>query len=54
VDVRDSAKLGEAIIALTTRPELRHKLVDEIENRPMKTWADYAGEICDALEANSR
>jgi glycosyltransferase involved in cell wall biosynthesis len=54
VDVRDPAKLGEAIIALATRPELRQKLVDEIENRPMKTWADYAGEICAALEANTR
>src|SRR3984893_18039859 len=53
VDVRDPAKLGEAIIALATRPELRQKLVDEIENRAMKTWADYAGEICNALEANT-
>ena len=52
VDVRDPVKLGEAIIALATRPELRQKLADEIENRPMKTWADYAGEICDALDAN--
>ena len=53
VDVRDPAKLGEAIIALATRPELRQKLVDEIENRTMKTWADYADEICNALEANT-
>jgi glycosyltransferase involved in cell wall biosynthesis len=54
VDVRDPAKLAEAIIALATRPELRQKLVDEIEKRPMKTWADYAGEIYEALEANTR
>jgi len=53
VDVRDPVKLGEAIVALATRPELRQKLVDEIEGRPMKTWADYAGEICNALEANT-
>jgi glycosyltransferase involved in cell wall biosynthesis len=54
VDVRDPAKLAEAIIALATRPELRQKLVDEIENRPMKTWSDYAGEIRDALEMASK
>ena len=53
VDVRDPAKLAEAIIALATRPELREKLVDEIEGRPMKTWADYAGEICQALESTT-
>ena len=54
VDVRDPAKLSDAITALATRADLRHKLVEEIENRHIKTWREYANEICEALEAVDR
>ncbi len=49
IDVRDPVKICDAIIALATNGELRRTLIDEIENRPLKTWRDYAEEICEAL-----
>jgi len=51
VDVRDPAKLSEAIVTLATRSDLRQSLVEEIEAQHFKTWSDYAIEICEALEA---
>jgi len=50
VDVRDAAKLSDAIVALATRRDIRQKLVEEIERRHVKTWQEYATEICGALE----
>ena len=51
VEVRDPAKLSGAIVTLATRPDVRQKLVEEIEARHFKTWCDYATEICELLEA---
>jgi glycosyltransferase involved in cell wall biosynthesis len=45
VDVRDSAALAEALLALATRPGLREKLAMEAVARPLRTWADYAADI---------
>ena len=50
VDVRDAAKLGDAIVALATRLNLRQELVREIDDRPPRTWQVYATEICQLLE----
>jgi glycosyltransferase involved in cell wall biosynthesis len=50
-DVRNPAKLADAIVALATRPHQRQKLVDEIESRHVKTWSEYTSEICELLEA---
>ena len=46
VDVRDPIKLGEAIASLATSRELRQNLTAEIKRRKIKTWEEYAGEIC--------
>jgi len=51
VDIRDAEKLSGAIVALATRRDIRQKLVEEIERRHVKTWQEYATEICEALEA---
>ena len=51
VDIRDAEKLSDAIVALATRRDIRQKLVEEIERRHVKTWQEYATEICEALEA---
>lgn len=51
VDVRDPAKLSGAIVALTTRSDVRQNLVEEIEAQHFKTWHEYATEICAALKA---
>ena len=53
-DVRNAGKLRDAIVSLATKPDLRQRLLDDIERRPMKTWAEYAAELCDALEAAGR
>jgi glycosyltransferase involved in cell wall biosynthesis len=54
VDVRDVAKLSDAISALATNPDLRQKLVDEIERRSLRTWRAYASDICQRLEQFDR
>jgi len=54
VDVGDAAKLSEAIVSLATRLDLRHKLVKEIDSRPLKTWHAYATEIWRRLETVDR
>jgi glycosyltransferase involved in cell wall biosynthesis len=54
VDVRDTAKLSDAIVALATHSDLRQKLIKEIDSRPLKTWRVYATEICRRLEAVDR
>jgi glycosyltransferase involved in cell wall biosynthesis len=54
VDVRDTAKLSDAIVALATRSDLRQKLIKEIDSRPLKTWRVYATEICRRLESVDR
>ena len=53
-DVRNPEKLRDAVVSLATKPDLRQRLLDEIERRPMKTWAEYAAELCDALEGADR
>lgn len=50
VDVRDAAKLSDAIVALATRLSLRQELVREIDDRPPRTWQVYATEIRQLLE----
>lgn len=50
VDVKDAAKLSDAIVALATRLELRQELVKGIDNRAPRTWQAYATEICQQLE----
>jgi glycosyltransferase involved in cell wall biosynthesis len=52
VDVRDAAKLRDAILTLATRRDIRQKLVEEIERRHVKTWQEYATEICETLESS--
>jgi hypothetical protein len=49
VDVGDPDILRDALVALATQPNLRRTLLDEIEKRRLKTWADYASEVRDAL-----
>jgi glycosyltransferase involved in cell wall biosynthesis len=54
LDVRNTIELRDAIIALATDPDLRHRLVQEIESRPAKTWRAYADEICGLLQPVDR
>jgi hypothetical protein len=42
------------MVALATQPALRERLINEIERRKHKTWAEYAGEICENLGNASR
>jgi glycosyltransferase involved in cell wall biosynthesis len=53
VDVRDAAKLSEAILTLVTSPAIREKLVDEIDRRQIKTWTQYAAEIRCAIQPDA-
>ena len=52
-DVRDPLQLSQAIIALVTQPAWREELINEIEYREPRTWADYAAEFCEKLEKAS-
>jgi glycosyltransferase involved in cell wall biosynthesis len=49
VDVREPAKLSEAMVAVASDSNLQQRLHDEIEKRHHKTWAEYASEIQEAL-----
>jgi glycosyltransferase involved in cell wall biosynthesis len=51
VDVREADKLAEAMVSLSTRADLHEKLAAEISNRLIKSWAEYAAEICGVLES---
>ncbi|RFB80995.1 FkbM family methyltransferase [Methylovirgula sp. 4M-Z18] len=42
VDVRDEARLHDALVSLIDTPELRHKLEVAAITRPISSWADYA------------
>jgi glycosyltransferase involved in cell wall biosynthesis len=53
-DVRDPLQLSHAMVALATQPALRERLINEIERRKHKTWAEYAAEICENLGNASR
>lgn len=44
-DVRDAVKLGERIVQLGSRPELRRELVEELAHRDFRRWRDYANEL---------
>lgn len=50
IDVRDPSALAAALHRLTTEPELRHHLAREATLRPIRTWAEYAVEIVQALD----
>jgi glycosyltransferase involved in cell wall biosynthesis len=52
-DVRDPLQLSQAIIALVTQPAWREELINEIESREPRTWADYAAEFCENLKKAS-
>jgi len=52
-DVRDPTQLSQAMIALVTQSALRQKLTNDIERRELRTWTDYAAEICENLEKAS-
>jgi glycosyltransferase involved in cell wall biosynthesis len=49
VDVTDAIGLGAAIRELSTNEELRTRLTEEAAARPLKTWKDYAFELCVAV-----
>jgi glycosyltransferase involved in cell wall biosynthesis len=51
IDVRQPEELRDAIIALATQPDLRERLAEQIEQRPVKTWSEYADELCNVLAA---
>jgi Glycosyltransferase len=51
VDVRYADKLAEAMVSLSTRADLHEKLTAQISNRLIKSWAEYAAEICSVLES---
>ena len=50
VDVRDATALAAALQRLLTEPELRLRLARQATLRPIRTWAEYAGEIVQALD----
>ena len=50
-DVRDPAKLADAILQLATSPDLRRKLSLEATIRHLKTWREYADELLDSLRS---
>lgn len=51
VDVRYADKLTEAMVSLSTWADLHEKLVAQISNRLIKSWAEYAAKICSVLES---
>jgi len=51
VDVRYADKLAEAMVSLSTRADLHEKFAAQISNRLIKSWAEYAAEICSVLES---
>jgi glycosyltransferase involved in cell wall biosynthesis len=53
VDVRDEARLASALALLATDTGLRARLAEEAEQRPLKTWQQYAGEIQQVLQNHS-
>jgi hypothetical protein len=53
-DVRGPLQLSQAMVALATQPPLRERLINEIERRKHKMWAEYAAEICENLGNASR
>jgi hypothetical protein len=44
-------KLAEAMGLLSMRADLHEKLAAQISNRLIKSWAEYAAEICSVLES---
>jgi glycosyltransferase involved in cell wall biosynthesis len=53
-DVRCPLQFSQAMVALATQPPLRERLINEIERRKHKAWAEYAAEICENLGNASR
>ena len=49
VDVRDPQALAEAILSLAASPDRLAALRAEIEQRPLKTWEEYAAEVLECL-----
>jgi glycosyltransferase involved in cell wall biosynthesis len=54
IDPRDDAALVEAMRGLLTDPEQIEKLREEIRNRPVRTWDDYARDLWAALVPSDR
>jgi glycosyltransferase involved in cell wall biosynthesis len=52
-DVRDEAQLASALVVLATDTRLRARLTGEAEQRPLKTWQQYAAEIQQLLQSLS-
>jgi glycosyltransferase involved in cell wall biosynthesis len=50
-DVRQVKSLAETLRQLMTDAALRAKLADEAIRRPVKTWADYAAEVGQAIQS---
>jgi glycosyltransferase involved in cell wall biosynthesis len=48
-DVRNPKDLAAAILQLADSPDLRRKLAAEAVSRPLKSWADYAEEVSEAM-----
>ncbi|HJT81981.1 MAG TPA: glycosyltransferase [Chthoniobacterales bacterium] len=51
VDVRNGQALANGILTLAAQPELRRSLAEQAIHRRLKTWKDYAMEICSTLDA---
>ena len=50
VETRDHEQLSLALYRLATNAALHQHLVQEIQNRPMRTWVQMALEWCHLLE----
>jgi glycosyltransferase involved in cell wall biosynthesis len=50
VDLRDKKALADALVRLSTQPELRRELGEQVLRRKLKSWDQYAGEILGILK----
>lgn len=54
LNVNDPRELSEGVLALAAKPELRRSLASEAVSRKLRTWSEYAGDICRVLDAKPR
>ncbi len=50
VDIRDAKALADALVKLSTQPELRRELGEQVLRRKLKSWDEYAGEVLGILK----
>jgi glycosyltransferase involved in cell wall biosynthesis len=54
LNVNDPRELTEGVVSLATKPDLRRSLAMKAISRKLRTWSEFASDICRALDAETR